>query len=328
MKQYEICQRQYWFKKFGGWNGWTDRDLTSERRRVWLLGKVQNRWMWRGDVIHSVIEQLLHNYRAGLEPDPSLILEMMKERFRKGFRESKRGQLLAGNTRAVALAEHAFDRDIPNPEWKALVDDAVAMIDSFLASPIASRVRAVAAGDWLALENLEKISIGGVDVFVKMDAAWKEDGVAVIMDWKTGKGETDAAGHSPQLGLYALYAMERWNLPARVCEYHLQDGSMSEWEPKEGDREAVRASVAAYLAAIEGRVRDGVNGIEAEAGDFPAAPSQDACRRCVYFSLCPASAIPPPVKPIFPSAVSSEGPLLALLNAAKKNDGPPAKQPD
>jgi hypothetical protein len=300
MKQYETCPRQYWYKKFGGWNGWVDRDPASERRRIWLLGKIQNRWMWRGDIIHSVIEDLIRNGRAGRDPDPALILESTRERYRSGFRQSKRKQLLLGNSRAVGLAEHLFDRDISNAEWKAFVDEAVAMLESFLASLILSRVRAVPAADWLALEELEKLVIDDVEVYVKMDAAWREEGAAVITDWKTGKGETDAEGRSPQLGLYALFSMERWNLPAKVREYHLADGSISEWTPAEADREAVRALVARHLGVIRGKIRNGESGIEADAADFAATPSNDACRRCVYFSVCPASVVPPPATPIFP----------------------------
>jgi CRISPR/Cas system-associated exonuclease Cas4 (RecB family) len=316
MKQYETCPRQYWFKKFGGWNGWTDRDSASERRRIWLLGKVQNRWMWRGDVLHAVIEEILRNVRAGHQPDPALILESTRERYRTGFRQSKRRQLLMGSSRAVGLAEHLFDRDIPNAEWKAFVDEAVAMLGNFLSSPVLARVRAVAPADWLALEELEKLEIDGVDVYVKMDAAWREEGVAVITDWKTGKGETDAEGRSPQLGLYALFAMERWGLPAKVREYHLADGSTSEWEPNEADREAVRALVARHLGVIRGKIRDGASGIEADAADFPATPSQDACRRCVYFSVCPESVVPPPPTPIFPEVVVGDSAALATLLAS------------
>lgn len=287
MRAYAACQRQYWYKKFGGWNGWIEKDPQSERRITWLLGKVQNRWMWRGDVVHGMIEHLLRGWRAGVEFDRAAVLEDLVQTFRAGFRASREGRLLRGNSKATGLAEHAFGEAVSNEEWKRLVDGASAMVERFLDSDVAAAARAVPADKWLSLEELLQVGIENATVYVKMDAAWHEGGRAVIVDWKTGKTETDGEGHSLQLGLYSIYADETWGLPAVVREVTLQDMTVREWEPTAADREALRERVATHISTIRGRTVETEHGIDADRDLFPPAPSAAACRGCAWRPICP-----------------------------------------
>lgn len=287
MRAYAACPRQYWYKKFGGWNGWTERDPESERRLTWLLGKVQNRWMWRGDVVHGMIEHVIRTWRAGAAPPQDEILEELVQAFRAGFRASRDGRLLQGNSKATGLSEHAFGEAVSNDEWKQLVEGAQAMVQRFLESPIAAEIRALPTEKWLSLEELLSIVVEGATVYIKMDAAWHDAGRAVIVDWKTGKTETDEQGQSLQLGLYSIYASETWGLPVVVREVTLQDLTIREWEPTAADREALREKVAAHIAAIRSRLTDTENGIDADRALFPPTPSAKTCRGCAWRPICP-----------------------------------------
>ena len=287
-KVYEECPRKYWYKKFGGWNGW-ERGASEEKRQTWLLGKIQNRWMWRGDVIHDMIRSLITSWKRGTEVPFETLPEMVRERFRAGFRQSKKGLLLEGSSKATGLSEHIFDRDISNEDWKELVEGAVEMLSDFVKSDMAQTVKDVPSDKWLALENLTDRMIRGVKVYISMDAAWEEDDKALIIDWKTGKSEVNKEGLSDQLGLYSIFAEEDWGKAAVVREYLLRDGTFQEWETTEEQKENLRNRIERDVAKIRPFIQEGKNGIDADMKDFEPRPSKNACRHCNYFQLCPVA---------------------------------------
>ena len=66
----------------------------------------------------------------------------------------------------------------------------------------------VGRGQWLALEDLVSFHVGDVEVFLRMDLAYRDrDGRVVIVDWKTGRGE--GRFNEVQVAGYALYATEK-----------------------------------------------------------------------------------------------------------------------
>src|SRR5258705_514688 len=80
----------------------------------------------------------------------------------------------------------------------------------FPGGPPPETVLASSAGRerWLALEDLVSFHVGDVEVFLRMDLAFRDrDGRVVIVDWKTGRAE--GRFNEVQIAGYALYAAEQ-----------------------------------------------------------------------------------------------------------------------
>ena len=60
----------------------------------------------------------------------------------------------------------------------------------FFKSETLRRALEVGRERWLALEDLVSFHVGEVEVFLRMDLAYRDhDGRVVIVDWKTGRNE-------------------------------------------------------------------------------------------------------------------------------------------
>ncbi len=293
-KMYEACPRQYWFKRFAGWDGWL-RDAPPEKRRMWLLGKIKNRHMWKGTGVHTQIAWLVQSWREGKNPTIQEIQTRTLQTFRAQFIQSKGGDLFANNTKAPALREHVYGESVENSEWKSVVESAVKMLQDFVVSSIAAEIKAVPESSWMAIENpdpaLDKPSefdLDGITVYAKLDAAWLiDDKTVLITDWKTGRGETSNGNGGDQLPLYALYVERVWNLKAVCREYHLSSGTSTTWTPSAAEISGAAEKIRTSMERLRALTKETPAGVDAAREDFPPAPARRVCRSCSYAELCP-----------------------------------------
>lgn len=101
--------------------------------------------------------------------------------------------------------------------------------------------------------------------------------VAVIVDWKTGRGERDDAGANLQTIAYSLGVLARWKHVRRfVCIMGELEQQPTRCEWTLGDMLAGRDRILAVIAAAE----------RAIVTDF--RPSDKACQYCAERNTCPA----------------------------------------
>lgn len=72
------------------------------------------------------------------------------------------------------------------------------------------------------MEEFSSFRLDSIKINLVIDCAIREDDDVYIYDWKTGKSLSEDL--SVQLSCYALYALEKWQVPpesVKVIEYNL-----------------------------------------------------------------------------------------------------------
>ncbi|MFL5382101.1 MAG: PD-(D/E)XK nuclease family protein, partial [Longimicrobiaceae bacterium] len=102
-----------------------------------------------------------------------------------------------------------------------------------------------------------------------------------VVDHKTGRApdprpETVGKGEFLQPALYAMAAERALGGPVAAAELYYATVAQN-YEVISVDLRIARRRALEVLKAIEGALRDGF---------LPAAPRDDACKRCVYLPVC------------------------------------------
>ena len=146
----------------------------------------------------------------------------------------------------------------------------------------------VGRGQWLALEDLVSFHVGDVEVFLRMDLAFRgRDGRVTIVDWKTGRGE--GRFNEVQVAGYALYATEKgWVGDPEEISTELSYLVI----PRATRRAVTKAKIESVRGFIERSARDMkallLDPVEnrARLEDFPMIDRPQVCRRCNFRRLC------------------------------------------
>jgi hypothetical protein len=176
----------------------------------------------------------------------------------------------------LAPAVLAVERIWRKPEGDELTVDAE-MVEHVTA--YVQTIESLAEGHTLLIE--QKLDILPPDVWGTADAViLRDDGEAIIIDLKYGRGVRVVALNNAQLKCYALGVMREYDgllgdiRQVRGMIYQPRNGGASEdvW---------TREQLAEFSATL-------ANGIAAcRAGDAPRIPDDHACTFCRYFGQCP-----------------------------------------
>jgi CRISPR/Cas system-associated exonuclease Cas4 (RecB family) len=189
---------------------------------------------------------------------------------------------------------------------KTVVGIVMRSLRQFFRSDVLRELFAVGRESWLTVEDLVSFHVGDVEVFLRMDVAFRDrEGRVVIVDWKTGR----AAGrfNEVQLAAYALYACERgWVREAQVIRTELAYLAQAR-----SVRRAVDVSkldhARAFIARSAGNMKALLADPElnlARLEDFPMVERPQVCRRCNFRRLC------------FPRTDAAAAPTLAAAAGA------------
>lgn len=119
-------------------------------------------------------------------------------------------------------------------------------------------------------------------IAIKVDlAAWTKNEEFVIVDWKTGRDESEYSSRE-QLATYVLWAIIQRKLridkivPVIV---NLKSGSITRFQPVEEDISYITELVQSDFTKVTNLLLS---------GEFPASPSNDKCIGCSFLSWCNA----------------------------------------
>lgn len=208
-EEFDECRRKYFYARYLSWGGW-EKNAAEKVRLAYILKNLKNRWAWKGEIVHHVIEDALKAMRAGRQVPLEETVAKVTEFMRRDYKASKAKAYMQDPKRSVGLFEHEYSKAISDDVWKRIHDEAVTCVKNFYRSPLFEELKADDKTSWLVIEDLEEFQFEGAKVYVKLDFARKTNGIFEIYDWKTGKtnGETDI-----QLATYAFYAMQKWRIP-------------------------------------------------------------------------------------------------------------------
>jgi hypothetical protein len=219
-------------------------------------------------------------------------LERTRARARSEWAWSRDKSYWREPSQIVGLVEHEYGEVVPDGEWKRLYEQVIeGSLRAFYASPVLEELRRVPGERWLSVDEIDSWELDGTKIWVAVDFAYRDaDGRVHVLDWKTGK-ERDV-DHT-QVGIYALYAGQKWNVPAEEVRgglvYLVPNGAPGgEVVPVAADvaaLEACQAKMRASIAEMRAALADPAKNVAVEEA-FPRPAARDVCARCAFRRPC------------------------------------------
>jgi hypothetical protein len=287
-EKFQECRRAYFYAYYGSWGGW-EAPAGSLVRELYVLKKLSSRWQWAGQVVHEAIRQMLSRARWTGEMRPlDELLEQTRRRARSQWAVSRDKSYWREASRIAGLVEHEYGEPVAGAEWKRLYEEVVERsLRAFYASETFERIRATPPGRWLTVDEVDAWMFEGVKVWVALDFAFKDErGLVHVLDWKTGR---ERAADHVQLGVYALFARDKWGVaPEEVVGglVYLQAGA--ERVEAVVDRQALetcKAEMRHSIAGMRALLVDPARNL-ARVDRFPQLEDREACRRCPFRRPC------------------------------------------
>jgi hypothetical protein len=286
-EEFQECQRKYFYDRYASWGGW-DKTASRQTRLAYVLKNLKNRWAWKGETVHHVVEEVLKSLRAGSLIDPAAAETRLTEIMRRDYRSSKSKKYIEDPKKSIGLFEHEYEKPVSDAVWKTIHDEAAAAVKNFFSSDLYQELRQEDKKNWLVIEDLEEFEWAGAKIYVKLDFARQKNGSIEIYDWKTGKEEKEA---SVQIGAYAIYAMKRWEVPLdKIKAYLLYLSS-----PTPSARvqkltpsliEATERAMTESIEAMRALLLDPVHNVPKEREFFPYTKNERLCQSCNFLKMC------------------------------------------
>jgi hypothetical protein len=268
------CRRRYFYSYYA----------SQDDPEVQRLKKLSALPLWAGSVVHETIENLLKTRDALPSPEEqeALVRSAVHGQMLGEWRESEAGSL------RFRLFEHEYQVPVEPEDKKIVVGIVMRSLRQFFRSDVLREIFAVGRASWLTVEDLVSFHVGDVEVFLRMDVAYRDrEGRVVIVDWKTGRAE--GRFNEIQLAAYALYAADRgWVQGAQEIRtelaYLAQARSVRRTVDMRGLDHA-RAFITKSAGTMRALLADPALNL-ARIEDFPMIERPQVCRRCNFRRLC------------------------------------------
>ncbi len=289
-EQFRECRRKYYFDKYLSWGGW-DKGSSPRTRLAYIYKNLKNRWAWKGEAVHHLIEQTLKSLRTGKIWTLEEALAYLTNSMRVSYRASKSKKYLEDPKKSPGLFEHEYSKPVSDEVWKKIHDEAAACVRHFFESRFFKELSEEDKKSWLVIEDLEEFDFEGSKIFVKLDFARLKDGCVEIYDWKTGKEEIGGEV-SVQIGAYAIYAMQKWQLPLSQIRAYLFNLSSPNPEAQiqilsEGLIQKTKETIRASVAGMRTLLADPAKNLPRPEVDFEFTSNERLCGFCSFQKICP-----------------------------------------
>lgn len=268
------CHRRYYYSYYAA----------LEDDEIKRLKKLSALPLWAGSVVHDTIEWFLKNHDAIPPPEEqdALVRRVVRTGMASDWRESEMGSL------RFRLFEHEYDVPVAQEDKRLAVNTVMRSLRNFFRSETLRQALDVGRDRWLALEDLVSFHVNDVEVFLRMDLAYRDrEGRVVIVDWKTGRGE--GRFNEVQVAGYALYATEQgWaSSPEEIATElnYLVIPKAVRRAVTQKKVEHARSFIAKSAKSMKALLVDPLENV-ARLEDFPMVDRPQVCRRCNFRRLC------------------------------------------
>jgi len=283
---FKTCPRQYWFAYYGYWNGWLE-DSPQRTRQIYVFKNLKTRQIWAGEKVHECIQRSLNNLRRGIrllsvDEIVSITLDQMRADFR-----SSRSKNYWKNPKTCGLFEHEYVVEVTDEQWKEVAGHVDTCLRNFYASDIFDALKSHKKDGWLEVEEFSSFHLDDVKINLAIDCAIREGKEIFIYDWKTGKSLSEDL--SIQLCCYALYAMEKWQVPPaslNVVEYNLSFNKSNWFSVSRSDLENLKGYIRGSIKDMQSLLIDIKNNIPLEEETFSRVENESVSSRCNFRKVC------------------------------------------
>ena len=271
---FATCRRRYFYSYYA----------SNDDPEIRRLKKLSALPLWAGSVVHETIETFLKSHDALPPPEEqeAIVKAAVHGDMLTAWRESEAGPA------AFRLFEHEYEVPVDQEDKRILVTTVMRSLRNFFKSPTLEDAFAVGRQNWLTVEDLVSFHVGGTEVFLRMDLAYRDRaGQVVIVDWKTGRGE--GRFNEVQLAGYALYAAEQgWVASPEELRTELAYLAIPRYVRRRVDGAKLRHA-RAFIEKSAGTMKSLLLDPEANRArleDFPMIDRPRVCRRCNFRRLC------------------------------------------
>jgi hypothetical protein len=274
-EMFQICPRQYYFNYYAYWDGW-DKDAPQRTRQIYILKKLENRFMWAGGKVHDCIKHTLKNLQRGISVlDVDEIVSITLDQMREEFRSSREKRYLV-HPKTCALFEHEYDLDLPDADWKKMAENVRKCLRNFYSSDIFAMLKDVSKEDWLETK-----------IWAVIDCSFRTESGVTIIDWKTGR--TPTTDVSLQLSCYAMYGREKWGIEPenmRLVEYNLLSDQGAEFAVTAGEIDDTKSYIRGSIVDMQSLLDDVENNTPKEEKFFKKIEDERIRQRCNFRKVC------------------------------------------
>ncbi|HTP28852.1 MAG TPA: PD-(D/E)XK nuclease family protein [Anaeromyxobacteraceae bacterium] len=287
-EKFQECLRAYYYQYYASWGGW-EAPAGSPLRELYVLKKLSSRWQWAGSLVHEALKDTLSRARrTGQFCSLDEVLARTRQKARAQWSTSRDKSYWREPSKVVGLLEHEYAEPVPREEWKRIWEEVIeGSLRAFFASEVLSEIRRVPREKWLVIDELDSWMFEGTKVWVAVDFAFAGSGAIHILDWKTGKERR--VDHT-QVGIYALYAQQKWGAQPEgvvggLVYLSSPAGERVSVSAEQGGLEVCKSEMRRSILAMRERLDDAVRNI-ARPERFPALLDRGACRRCPFRRPC------------------------------------------
>ncbi len=270
--------------------------------------------MWKGNTVHDAIAFLLKLRLQNKEINFGKFKQVVVERLRNQFRESRSKQFRNDPKNKFGLLEHEYGGTIEDETWRSNRNDIIESINNFQDSDFWELANSLKFEDCLALEgdlnnpeniwtsintdlttflhlpyepSVDYFFIDDLKVWVKLDFGYrKEDGNVRIVDWKSSQSEKEP--DPMQLNVYGYYASEEWEIPEEKIQLTVYNVARQEQFDRGFSRQLKHQAHEQILESA-GEMKTFLTNPQenkADEEDFPKITRDNICRRCRYRRVC------------------------------------------
>jgi DNA-directed RNA polymerase subunit RPC12/RpoP len=305
---FSSCRRKYYYSYYA----------SHEDEEIKRLKKLSALPLWAGSVVHDTIEWWLkkNDTLPPKEEQDAFIRRVVHTGMVSDWRESEMA------SRRFRLFEHEYDIPVDQEDKRIAVNVVMRSLQHFFASDTLKEALDVGRKRWLALEDLVSFHVGDVEVYLRMDLAFRDrGGRVVIVDWKTGRRE--GRFNEVQIAGYALYATEQgWVASPEEIATELNYLVIPRATRRSVTRDKVehaRSFIAKSAGTMKSLLVDPLENV-ARLEDFPMVDRPRVCRRCNFRRLCFPRPTDEAGSPVSPAASAPPSPVQRGLEDAAPDE--------
>lgn len=281
------CRRAYYYHYYGSWNGWLS-DSPSEVKELYIMKNLETIPMWRGRIVHEVLEQVVGAMSRTEQWSTDEAVRMARRRAQHDFEDSRSGAYRSWPKRLCGLQDHYYKVAITDESLEEEIATMEECVKRFYSTRMYGRMLELGPRRIMEYEDLRSMILSGYKVWVKPDLIARDLGRRVlVVDWKTGVSSA-AEETGLQLAIYGIYAVRSYGLaPEELCavEVNLRSGE-EHFYPLDADTlERTRRHMENSANRMQALLYDREENV-ALVQDFHGRQDSYACENCRFRRAC------------------------------------------